>query len=389
MKLTKLMLSASIAALALVSCNKQDTTPTPTSNRLKTVEISLENVIFTKALAGDPVANNQKITVKNFQVFLTDANGNEYTAKTANGSTAAKSYWNTDELAAGLPVDASFHYVDPNCTKIVAVANLGEQYASYAALKAALADEPLAIAGQQDQDELALYAESADFVPTTAHNDPAADGTVYMQDAYKVELTLKPRISRFEVDGFSVIPEDPAAPKYDEIKITQLAFQNYHPTVNLFTGVEGGDLVTPITDFSNQAAVYSWLDTPWTGAPWYRDAFEVTLTGANEYVQDLPVDGKLAYHTFSCEEVPVFVIKLEVDDQPAYLYTKNLKNADTGAPIQTLEEGKIYRMSGEGEIPGNKGTIEIPEEKIDPMDRCLDIQVKVASWEVVLVQPEF
>ena len=84
MKLTKLMLSASIAALALVSCNKQDTTPTPTSNRLKTVEISLENVIFTKALAGDPVANNQKITVKNFQVFLTDANGNPLTYKIIN-----------------------------------------------------------------------------------------------------------------------------------------------------------------------------------------------------------------------------------------------------------------------------------------------------------------
>ena len=389
MKLTKLMLSASIAALALVSCNKQDTTPTPTSNRLKTVEISLENVIFTKGLAGTPVTNGQKITVKDFQVFLLDANGNEYSAKTANGLTAAKSYWNTEELASGLPVDASFHYVDPNCTKVVAVANLGEQYASYAALKTALTDAPLAIDGQQDQDNLALYAESTDFLATTAHNDEGADGTVYMQDAYKVELTLKPRISRFEVDGFSVIPEDPAAPKYSEIKITQLAFQNYHPTVNLFTGVEGGELVTPITDFANQAAVYSWLDTPWTGTPWYRDAFEVTLTTANEYVQDLPADGKLAYHAFSCEEVPVFVIKLEVDGQPAYLYTKNLKNADTGTKIETLEEGKIYRMSGEGEIPGNKGTIEIPEEKIDPMDRCLDIQVTVASWEVVLVQPEF
>ena len=47
MKLTKLMLSACVAALALVSCNKDETTP-DVSNRLKTVEVSLENVALTK-----------------------------------------------------------------------------------------------------------------------------------------------------------------------------------------------------------------------------------------------------------------------------------------------------------------------------------------------------
>ena len=389
MKLTKLMLSASIAALALVSCNKQDTTPTPTSNRLKSIEISLENVVFTKGLAGNPVSHNQKITVKNFQIFLTDAAGNDYSAKTANGAEAAQSYWTTEQLASGLPVDASFHYVDPNCTKIVAVANLNQPYASYSELKDALANDPVAIDLQQNQNELALYDESTEFVLTTSHNDLASDGTTYMQEAYRVELVLKPRISRFEVDGFSVIPEDPTAPKYNQIKVTQLAFQNYYPTVNLFTGEEGGELVTPILDFSNQAAVYTWLDTPWTGDLWYRDAFELTLTSSNDYLQDLPANNKLAYHAFSGSEVPVFVIKLEVDGQPAYLYTKNLTDTSTGESLKALEEGKIYRMSGEGEIPGNKGTIEIPENKIDPMDRCLDIKVDVSSWEVVLVQPEF
>ena len=55
MKLTKLMLSASVAALALVSCNKQDTAP-ELANRLKTVEISLENFTITKADAGAKIA---------------------------------------------------------------------------------------------------------------------------------------------------------------------------------------------------------------------------------------------------------------------------------------------------------------------------------------------
>ena len=90
MKLTKLMLSASIAALALVACNKQDTTPEV--NRLKTVEISLENVLISKGLAGDKINAGDAVQVNDFKVFLTDAAGNEYTAKVAGGSAEAESY---------------------------------------------------------------------------------------------------------------------------------------------------------------------------------------------------------------------------------------------------------------------------------------------------------
>ena len=125
MKLTKLMLSASIAALALVSCNKQDATP-EVSNRLKTVEISLENFTITKADAGAKIAAGDAVIVNGFKIFLTDAAGNEYVARTSNGSADAKSYWSSTDLATGLPVEnAEFHYVDPDCTKVVAVANLG------------------------------------------------------------------------------------------------------------------------------------------------------------------------------------------------------------------------------------------------------------------------
>ena len=53
MKLSKLMLSASVAAIALVSCNKQDTTPE--SKRLRSVDISIENIVITKAAAGDKI----------------------------------------------------------------------------------------------------------------------------------------------------------------------------------------------------------------------------------------------------------------------------------------------------------------------------------------------
>lgn len=380
MKLTNLMLSASIAVLALASCNKQDTTP-QVANRLKTVEISLENFTLTKAEAGAKIESGDAVQVNDFKIFLTDASGNEYGAKVADGSAAAKTYWSKEDLTTeGLPVDdASFHYVDPNCTKVIAVANLGEDltYAEYKQLAA------LKIENQQKQESLVLFDEENLVAAGTQHNDKNVDGTTYVADVYKADIVLTPRVSRFEVDGF-VVKFDPAEPKYQEINITQIAFQNYYPETSIITGVESGALVNHIADLTNQSAVYSWLDTPETPQPWYRDAFDLTVTPAAPKA-DTPKP--LAYHMFSCDEAPVMVIKLLADGQPAYLYTKGFYKTD-GTPVEEFKEGYIYRMSAAGEVE-NDGSIPINEEDIDPMDRCLEITVDVVKWAVELVYPEF
>lgn len=384
MKLTKLMLSATIAALALVSCNKSDTTP-EVANRLKTVEVSLENVIFTKGLAGDKINANDPVKVTDFQIFLTDGDNNTYTGKVSDGSGAAQSYWNAENLKNGIPV-AEFHYVDPNCTKVVAVANMGEIFADYADFLAKL--ENLSVDTQQDQGSLALYAETTDLKPAGTHTDVNVEDNVsYISNVYTASLELCPRVSRFEVDGFSVKYNDPANPKYKEVNITQLAFQNYYPETSLVTGAEAGTLVNHVTDFANQAAVYTWLDTPETPQPWFRDYVDLDITPAAP-VQDLPADGKLAYHIFSTSAaVPQFIIKLTADGQPAFLYTKNFRDA-AGEPVNEFKEGYIYRMSAAGDDLAD-GTIEIPEDKIDPMDRCLEITVTVKKWQVEIITPEF
>ena len=375
MKLTKLMLSASVAALALVSCNKMDTTP-EVANRLKSVEVSLENVALTKGLAGNKIEAGDAVAIKDFQIFLTDASGNSYDAKVADGSAAAQSYWSTADLATG-PISASFHYVDPNCTKVVAVANIGKEltFAEYKALAA------LQVGNQQDQATLALYDEKNLVAANEKHNDTNANGTVYVADVYKADLVLTPRVSRFEVDGFTV--KFNATPKYNEIKVTQLALQNYYPATSLVTGVESGDLVNHVANLTNQAQVYSWLDTP-ADAVWYRDYFDITMT-PSAATKDTPKP--LAYHIFSSNAAPVMVIKLLADEQPAYLYSKGFYKAD-GTPVTTFEEGKIYRMSAKGEVE-NDGSIPIDEDDIDPMDRCLEITVDVVDWAVELVYPEF
>ena len=377
MKLTKLMLSASVAALALVSCNKQDTTP-EAPKRLKTIEVSLGNAALTKGLAGPKIEAGDAVILNDFKIFLTDGSGNEYTAKVADGSADAKTYWTSVDIASGA-IEASFHYVDPNCTKVVAVGNLGDDltYAEYLAL------QNLKVDNQQEQDKLVLY-DVKDLVKSSGqHTDTNINGTTYVSDVYEADLVLAPRISRFEVDGFTV--KFNSTPKYQTINVTQLAFQNYYPETSIVTGTESGELVNHIANLADQSEVYNWLDTPVEGAtPWYRDYFDLALTPAAA-TKDTPKP--LAYHIFSGDETPVLVIKLLADGQPAYLFSKNFCKSD-GTPVAKFEEGKIYRMSAKGQVE-NDGSISIDEDDIDPMDRCLEITVDVIDWVVELVFPEF
>ena len=381
MKLSKLMLSASVAAIALVSCNKQDTTPD--SKRLRTVDISIENIVITKAAAGDKINAGDAVVVNDFQIFLTDNSGNEYTGKVKDGSAAAQSYWTSEDLSAG-PIAAEFHYVDPNCTKVVAIANMGKQltFAEYQAVTTINIDE------QQNSQNLVLY-DAKDLVATgNQHPDENVDGITYVSDVFKADLVMTPRVSRFEVDGFTVKFND--EPKYQEINITQIAFQNYYPTTTVKEGTESGTPVIYMQNLANQAEVYTWLDTPVEGeVPWYRDYFDVTITPAAPTADIKDADGNnapLAYHIFSCDLVPVMVIKLTADGQPAFLYSKGFyKDAET--PVTTFEEGKIYRMSAKGVVEKD-GSIPIDEDDIDPMDRCLEITVDVVDWAVELVYPE-
>lgn len=387
MKTRNFLLTACMAVLALVACNKNDDNHVA-NNRLKSVEISLENVLLsqTRGLAGDKIEDGTPVTVTDFQVFLTDEQGNEYTAKTADGSAAAKSYWPTEDVAA-LGETAKFHYVDPNCTKVIAIANMGRTltFAEYKALK------NLAIGDEQNAQDLRLFAEKTLQATGEQHQDVNVDGTTYVSDVYKANLTLCPRISRFEVDGFRI--NFSSTPKYNTINITDIAFQNYYPETSLATGVEAGNLVEIVDDLTVQADVYNWFNDKTKPAAWYWDSFDITINATDEVTaKDTP--NPLAYHIFSGNEAPVFIIRLLVDGTPAYLYSKGFYSATEkdaeGKPkkIETFEEGKIYRMSAAGEV-GTSGSIPIDDDDIDPMDRCLDITVEVVDWVVELVYPEF
>ena len=392
---TKLMFAVLAAAAVFTACTKEGPTM-DASKTLKSVEISLDNLIYTKGAAGNKITAGSPVQVNDVQIFLVKSDGTFFTeAKQANGSDdAAYTFTGT-----AITNSYTFHYVDTDVNKVVVVANMGAAFTAtdYDDLKT----KTLAIDNQQTATNLALYGEGTLTKKGTNHTtDQDGNGNVQENQVYTSEVTIAPRVARIEVDGFRVIyteddpeTEDVVESIYDEITFTQLAMVNYMPTTALWNGTESGTLVNPLATYysgstvSNETAIYNWLGTKLEGTPtWTYDACNLTCTPE---VQAADFATPRAYHIFAGNVVPTFFIHLTADGVPAFIYTKSIKDA-AGNEITSFAEGTIYRMSGDTASETTPdGAIEVPEDVIDPMDRCLEITVEVEPWQVVLVTPEF
>ncbi len=384
MKITKLMLSALIAAAALVACNKENTIPV--QEGVKSVEVKIGNKIMTKGDAGEKIEKGTPVNVNSLQIFLTDASySTDYTAGVKNDEGAdAQFYWDAAQIGEGL--NLNFHYVSHNCTKIVAIANVGRQL-TFDQVFNADPDMLPAIGLQQDATNLLLFADANLTKTDRVHELDQGDVNKYAE-VYVASLVLTPTISRFEVDGFVMTFAQDT--DIAEVKITDIAFQDYYPKMGLqknpFKGIPTGNPVKPM-DITDDAEVYAWFNNA-ASTGWYRDSFDITLTPADG-TADI---GPYAYHFYAGDIVPDLVIKLMVDNVPGYLATDvfYVYNEDLNEyhALTKIEEGKIYRMSAAGEAEDD-GSIPFDEEDLNTVDRCLEIVVDVIDWTVVLITPDF
>ena len=374
MKLTKLRLSALAAVFTMVSCSKDMQTPEETT--LKTVQVSLKNIVMTKGPAGDKISADNAVKVKNFKIFLTDGSYYPgYSAKNADG-TPASFYF---DAASDLTDLKEFHFVDHKCTKIVVVANVGDK--SFEDIM----NLNVGIENQQNQNELVLYGEQ-DLTPT--HRTHTVEGTQKYTEVYEAKVTLKPTIARFEVDGF--VTKFSPTPKFNKVSVTAIAFQHYFPSLKTNTNNgklnigAAGDHVLHVQDLEDESQVFGWFNGSASNG-WFIDRFNPALdmTPASNK-KDVP--NPLAYHFYAGEAVPQMMITVLVDSSsPSYIYTSKFKHGS--GYLTQLEPGKIYRMNAIGES-GKDGSIEIPDD-FTPIQRCLEIEVDVVDWVIDIITPEF
>ena len=367
MKLMKLMLSACAAVLVLASCNKQAHTPENTN--LKSVQISLENVqVLTKNPGHATDLNGTKDNLTSVQFFFSDGT-DIYEVKNADG-TPADTYLTGTELADLSNI--AYHFIPAAANRVFALGNMAEKHAT------TVADimSSLKIAEQQNPDNLTLYASSMMINKTTEHAEHPET------DVYTVDLNLMPRIARIEVKGASCTFSNPAL--YDKVAIKSLAFVDYYENCNLRTGEASG--VNALT--LNQVNVHNFFSGIPAGGVWYADASTVELAPATSSDPDANVapaaDFDFAYNFFPGEGAYPRLIADVITtkggaDASAYLATLGFHGpGDQHIAANQFEPGKIYRLS-----------FNFKDTDLEHHDRCVEMSVTVASWEVVAVTPVF
>lgn len=391
MKIRNLAILALAAMTANVACNKQDTALVANEG-LMAVEISLENLNFTKAQTDAFLTDKDAAKLNNFKVFLTDGT-NLLEAKSLDGQEPKYYYSVTDGDNLSEPV--TIDLVPAAVNKVVIVGNVedaswGDAAANLTELKALTVE----IEDEQVHSDLTLFGEATLEATGRTHDHPTVNTTY---GVYTADVQIAPLVARFELDGFA-FTFDGQNPKFDKVEVKQIALNNYYGTA-IISPVTPSDLVNKIQTVTDQSAMDYFaanLQVTDSKLKWYYDqvsgvSFERANADANGVVK-ANMDSKLSYHFFPAETDPQLFIELSVTPTgdsvslPSYIYSKSFKKSD-GGPV-TFEPGYVYRMNA-GSATDGDGDIPFDEEDINQIEKCLEIKVDVIPWTVVSIYPEF
>ena len=367
MKLTKLMLSASVAALALASCNKNENGPVVMDENLKSVEISLSNVQFaTKGSGHTSDLSGTDLQLNTIQLFFTDGTG-LYTPKMADGATDAVTYLDASEATGE---NLNFHYLPAAVNKVIAVGN------SIPISASSLADLEIAveIGSQQDPTDLILFAESQITTKKTPNHDSAPNA--HETDVYSVALNLLPRVARFEINGFTC---NFTTTGISSVEISQVHFVDYYFTNTIRPNING-DLMA--IDMSSQTTIFNHLLSH-TTADWDNDLFDPAIQLNATENSTVSGDINLAYNFYpGVGAYPRFVLYMTTDGiLPSYLATTTFRT-ESGEILDSASDfkpGYIYRITD----------FAFSDTDLTHQDRCVEITLSVSKWNVVSVTPNF
>ena len=377
MKLSKLMLSAFVAATALVACNKVET-DNVNFNQFKSVELSLANIQFvTKADAGAEIKNGDAVKVSSFQVYFTDGT-TLYTPKDKDGNDVAAYYSAAaDGTIEALSTTQNYHFLPDAVDKVIVIGNLPQ---NTTAKTVADLNSTLKVADQQAQTGLSLYAESP-LVASSQHVE-TADGHTSL--VYKATCNLMPRIARIEIKSvgmtFNATPD-----LFDKVEFKKMAFVDFYENCNLATGIASSPLMD--IDLTSDVAVFNYLNSLTT--LWSNDIVAGTALSSNAPEANV-VATNLSYSFFPSEIKPALILSVDATaagsatSAPAYVFTNDYLHGSTSLVAQSADghagfcPGYIYRMD-----------FIFDESNLNHQDKCIDVTVTVDTWKVVAITPVF
>lgn len=373
MKVKNYLVLALAAATAFASCSKEQSSVAG-DDAPKSVTLTVSNVVPGSRSAGSKVEPDSKVKFSDLQVFFATSDGNLVQGKTLDNQ-PAQHYFTTDQF--DVREDKVFHFLPANVSKVIVVGNLGTEQTGVTTVDDL--KRTLEIADEQNEVKLSLYDETE--LTTVSGTDEAG------HPLYVAKLTLEPRVARIEVVGFEyqAVGENPR--KYASIEIEQVVLNNYYDGADFLTGAVSGEKTN--TEI-NEGSAFEFFANAAQSDAWYNDMLdnttlpEVVLSASNDYKTAYgDGDKRPAYHIFPMAENigttdhPQLVVKLlgttpDGEKVPLYLATSKFDPAVTG------NVAKIYQV----QFAFNDDNLSNPE-------KCVEVNVGVASWSVVLVSPEF
>lgn len=407
MKLSKFMCAAFAAAMVLAGCNKENETHVDDgSNGFKSCVLQLENVALTKLPSTDYISNNTAVTLNSFQVFFSDGS-NLYQAYESDGTVVADTYF--DSASDDLTTMKQFHFLPHAVNEVLVIGNFDEitnlgtadETGKYPLTRQQLREQinQLEISTQQNPKDMKLFGVDQSLEASGGNHNSGGD----VNPVYLAKVELKPTVARFEITGFNYnLDPETTARKYTSLSIKQLTVRSYFEKATVAVSGESALTVTgfqndaynentyPITD-GNANAYFNAVN----GRGWFADAPNITFEddtwskGNLTPTTDAPytaesVDPVLySYHLFP-RQVPQFLVRLEAQPvsgatEHLYLMTNSLRKSATEILLpQDILPGNIYRMA----FTFSDGSFEQPE-------KCIELTVSVAKWQVNILTPEF
>ena len=375
MKLSKYFMMAA-ASLALFACSNDEDIPGLNGEGTKSVALKLDGLssgTSTKAV-GDAQKAGQ-IALSNVTIYFTD------------GTKILKREVLNSESPAWTELTGKnghiFHQLPSTVTQVQIVGNSAGKTITEGTV-AALKGSVLKAAGEQEFTNVTLFGEDAELTKTTAdeHGD----------NVYTATVDLKPLVARFEIGNIACT--DMGTGPVKQFDLSVIGLMDFNSAVTLAGTAAGteytlANVLEPGSQATEGKVVFGEADAE---AGWAWDK----ITGATNITNNTPWnpgDNKKFVYPFIPNKLAdgrMAQIKLVLDNVIWTDVTSNPFNSVVTAKFQTsdgqaltdFQAGKIYtvdyQFKGENVGPWNPDDV-----------KCVQINVTVASWEVVALTPVF
>lgn len=386
MKTTKMLLVA-LAALGMAACSNNDEIPGMNNDGTKSVAIRFEGLSASTKAVGDPQTATA-ISLANMTVYFTDGTNILKKEKFTSSSSEWAKLTTTGHVFHQLPsAVTNVHIVGNSEGRTFTETNL-------TALKASV----VKAAGEQIVTNVTLFGESG----LTAA-DPE-EGDEHVDNLYKATVNLKPLVARFEVGNIACT--DVPTGKIKKYSLDVIGLINFNSGINLAgTSASGSYTLDNILAPGTTPAVQGKYIFGETSDSENSDYSEVSwawnkITDATNIITGgdyNPNTNQKFVYQFIPDKVGTADVTSALMPQ-IKLVLKNIEWADGSAnpfnsvvtasfkvgqtPLTDFEAGKIYTVDYRFES-GNVGPWNPDDVK------CVQIDVKVAEWQVVALTPVF